>query len=98
MYLSSDQTPLNLFIDKSMQNNSTLETILLFPTPGVEEIELDRECYIYLQTQIDYMASRLHAALQSFANREKDHDNEKWWLEGFQYEMVRHTACLPSAG
>lgn len=76
-----------------MQNNSTPQSILLYPTPIIDELELDRGSYIYLQSQLDYMASRLRAALQSFANRQKNLDNERWWLEGFQYEMVRYGNC-----
>ena len=66
------------------------KAIVLCSTPVVDELGQEREFYIYLQTQIDYMASRLRAALHAFANQKGDHDNAEWWLEGFRYEIVRN--------
>lgn len=72
-----------------MQNDTMPKAMVFFSTPVIDELGQEREFYIYLQNQLDYMASRLRAALHAFANQNNNRDNGKWWLEGFRYEIVR---------
>lgn len=75
-----------------MQDSST---VILYPTPVVDGVAKDRDHYMYLQSQLYYMASRLRAALHAFADRkDDDDDNQDWWLEGFWIEIVCHSITV----
>lgn len=76
-----------------MQNDSRVKIVLLFPTLFLDKLDIDWGCYIYLQSQLDYMACCLQATLNLFTNWQENGDNENWWLEGFQYEIVCHRNC-----
>jgi len=72
-----------------MENTATPKPVVLYSTPIVEDLKGERDNYMYLQGQLNYMGSRLWAALQAFADQKGNHDNNGWWLEGFRYEIVR---------
>ena len=69
-----------------MQNNSNM--VIFYPTPVIESLTEDQEHYIFLQNKLNYMASCLGSALLAFSKWNENEDNEKWWLDGFQYEIV----------
>ena len=69
-----------------MQNDSN--TVIFYPTPVIESLTEDQEHYIFLQNKLNYMAFCLGSALLAFSKWNKNEDNEKWWLDGFQYEIV----------
>ena len=71
-----------------MQTAATPKGVVLYSTPVVEELQMEREGYVYLQNQINYMGSRLRAALQAFADQKEKRDNDNWWVEGMRYEIV----------
>ena len=73
-----------------MQTAATPKGVVLYSTPVVEELQMEREGYVYLQNQINYMGSRLQAALQAFADQKEKRDNDDWWVEGMRYEIVRY--------
>ena len=64
-----------------MQNNSNM--VIFYPTPVIESLTEDQEHYMFLQNELNYMASCLGSALLAFSKRNKNEDNEKWWLDGF---------------
>lgn len=72
-----------------MQDNAKPLSIVLYPSPVIDGLHNERANYSVLQSQIDYMASRLRAALHAYSKQTERCDNERWWLEWFRYEMVR---------
>jgi hypothetical protein len=72
-----------------MQTDTT-PTLVLYPTEIIERVFDDRLLYIALQSKLNYMVSRLRAALHAFADDQQNRDKDKdmWWLTGFQHELV----------
>ena len=70
----------------TMANDSN--TVVFYPTPVIDQLADDRDHYIHLQCQLQYMASRLWSALLTSANHKEGEDNQKWWLDCLWYEMV----------
>ena len=64
-------------------------SIVLYPSPVIDALHNERANYSVLQSKLDYMASRLRAALHAYSQHTERRDNERWWLEWFRYEMVR---------
>ena len=52
-------------------------TIVSYPTPVIEKLVEDQNHYIYLQIQLQYMASHLQSTLLAFANWNQDVNNQK---------------------
>lgn len=72
-----------------MSNTPSEQEHVFLSTFEYGQVESDRPCQINEMAYLNYMTSRLRAALSAWVEHALDNDeNAEWWLEGIRSEMV----------